>query len=96
MTATTLNRVLEHMGFNGKDSIGFSVNGFRAAASTMLNKMGYCADVIERQLAHDERHKVLANYNQAEYMKRRQMMQSWAGETDIKVVVKGRSGSVLN
>lgn len=97
MTATTLNRVLEHMGFNGKDSIGFSVNGFRATASTMLNKMGYCADVIERQLMHDERHKVRASYNQAEYMKeQRRMMQSWADETDIKVVVKGCSGSVLN
>ena len=32
MAATTLSRVLEHMGFNGKESIGFSANGFRATA----------------------------------------------------------------
>ena len=79
MTATTLNRALERMGFNGKDSIGFSAHGFRATASTMLNEMGYRADVIERQLAHAERNKVRASYNQAEYMEeRRQMMQAWA------------------
>src|SRR3546814_542610 len=33
MTATTLNRALERMGLNGKDSIGFSAHGFRATAS---------------------------------------------------------------
>ena len=88
MTATTLNRVLEHMGFNGKDSIGFSANGFRATASTMLNEIGYRADVIERQLAHAERNKVRASYNQFEYLEeRRQMMQAWADE--IEIVVKG-------
>ena len=79
MTATTLNRALERMGFNGTDSIGFSAHGFRATASTMLNEMGYRADVIERQLAHAERNKVRASYNQAEYLEeRRQMMQAWA------------------
>jgi len=30
-------------------------------ASTMLNEMGYRADVIERQLAHAERNKVRAS-----------------------------------
>jgi integrase len=79
MTATTLNRALERMGFNGKDSIGFSAHGFRATASTILNEMGYRPDVIERQLAHAERNKVRASYNQAQYMDdRRTMMQEWA------------------
>ncbi|WP_153010623.1 site-specific integrase, partial [Pseudomonas sp. ADP] len=79
MTATTLNRALERMGFNGKDSIGFSAHGFRATASTILNEMGYRPDVIERQLAHAERNKVRASYNQAQYMEdRRNMMQEWA------------------
>lgn len=79
MTATTLNRALERMGFNGKDSIGFSAHGFRATASTILNEMGYRPDVIERQLAHAERNKVRASYNQAQYMEdRRTMMQEWA------------------
>lgn len=83
MTATTLNRALERMGFNGKDSIGFSAHGFRATASTILNEMGFRPDVIERQLAHAERNKVRASYNQAEYLEeRRAMMQQWADMTD--------------
>ena len=90
MTATTLNRALERMGFNGKDSIGFSAHGFRATASTMLNEMGCRADVIERQLAHAERNKVRASYNQAEYLdERRQMMQAWADDIDMNIS-KGR------
>lgn len=83
MTATTLNRALERMGFNGKDSIGFSAHGFRATASTMLNEMGYRSDVIERQLAHKERNKTRASYNQAEYLAERTlMMQQWADHLD--------------
>jgi integrase len=84
MTATTLNRALERMGFNGKDSIGFSAHGFRATASTLLNEMGYRSDVIERQLAHAERDKVRASYNHAEYMvERKAMMQEWADLVDL-------------
>ncbi|HRH14257.1 MAG TPA: tyrosine-type recombinase/integrase [Azonexus sp.] len=83
MTATTLNRALERMGFNGKDSIGFSAHGFRATASTILNELNFRPDVIERQLAHAERNKVRASYNQAEYLdERRTMMQQWADLTD--------------
>lgn len=83
MTATTLNRALERMGFNGKDSIGFSAHGFRATASTILNEIGFRPDVIERQLAHAERNKVRASYNQAEYLEeRRAMMQQWADLTE--------------
>jgi integrase len=71
------------MGFNGKDSIGFSAHGFRATASTMLNELSFRSEVIERQLAHAERNKVRASYNQGEYMEeRRAMMQQWADMTD--------------
>ncbi len=83
MTATTLNRALERMGFNGKDSIGFSAHGFRATASTILNEVGFRPDVIERQLAHAERNRVRASYNQGEYLEeRRAMMQAWANSLD--------------
>ena len=83
MTATTLNRALERMGFNGKDTIGFSAHGFRATASTMLNELGYRKDVIERQLAHAERDKTRASYNHAEYLpERTAMMQQWADLID--------------
>lgn len=83
MTATTLNRALERMGFSGKDGIGFSAHGFRATASTILNETGFRSDVIERQLAHKERNQVRASYNQAEYLQeRRVMMQQWADMID--------------
>lgn len=91
MTATTLNRALERMGFNGKGSIGFSAHGFRATASTLLNEMGYRSDVIERQLAHSERNKVRASYNHAEYMEeRRSMMQDWADFLEDPMRNKGK------
>lgn len=87
MTATTLNRALERMGFLGKDSIGFSAHGFRATASTILNELGFRSDVIERQLAHAERNKVRASYNQCEYLEeRRIMMQQWADQIDVMAI----------
>lgn len=80
MTGTTINRALERMGFT---AIGFSGHGFRATASTMLNEMGYRSDLIERQLAHADRNKVRASYNQAEYLPERQaMLQRWADVCD--------------
>ena len=58
-----------------------------ATASTFLNESGYRSDVIERQLAHAERNKVRASYNQAEYMEeRRAMMQDWADMVDTMML----------
>jgi integrase len=83
ITATTLNRALERMGFMGEGSIGFSAHGFRSTACTMLNEAGFRGDVIERQLAHQERDKVRASYNHAQYLdERRIMMQVWADMVD--------------
>ncbi len=84
MTATTLNRALERMGMNGKDSIGFSAHGFRATASTILNGISaYRGDIVERQLAHAERSKSRKPYNHAEYIEERTvMMQEWANIID--------------
>lgn len=83
ITATTLNRALERMGFLGEGSIGFSAHGFRATASTMLNEAGFRSDVIERQLAHQDRNQVRASYNHAQYLdERRVMMQVWADMVD--------------
>ena len=79
MTATTINRALERMGFNGKNSIGFSAHGFRGTASTLLHEMNYRPEVIEAQLAHKERNAVKAAYNKAQYIaERKKMMQHWA------------------
>ena len=58
-------------------------HGFRSSASTLLNELGFDPDVIERQLAHQERNKVRAAYHRAEYLpERREMMQRWADYID--------------
>lgn len=58
-------------------------HGFRTMASTILNEMGFDADVIERQLAHAEQNKVRAAYHRAKYLpERRRMMQEWADYLD--------------
>lgn len=84
MSATTVNRVLERMGFNGKESsIGFAAHGFRGTASTLLNEQGLRHKVIEFQLAHKEKNKVAGAYNKAEYLAERvAMMQHWADYID--------------
>lgn len=52
-------------------------------ASTLLNETGYLPDVIELQLAHEERNEVRAAYNRAQRLEeRRKMMQSWADYLD--------------
>jgi hypothetical protein len=52
-------------------------------ASTALNEMGFRPDLIERQLAHQERNAVRAAYNRAEYLaERRAMMKHWADHVD--------------
>jgi integrase len=83
ITATTINRALERMGFLGEGTIGFSGHGFRSTASTMLNEAGFRPDIIERQMDHQERNQVRASYNRATYLKeRRSMMQAWADMVD--------------
>lgn len=80
MSATTINRALEHMGYASGLWTG---HDFRATASTQLHEMGYRPDVIERQLAHIENSKTKAAYNHAEYLpERRNMMQAWADWID--------------
>lgn len=92
MSAMTFNRALERLGFNGKDTIGFSAHGFRTTASTILNGLEYNGDHIERQLAHQPRNRSRAAYNHALYTEqRRVMMQQWAdlvegGELSHRVV----------
>ena len=74
-------KAVASMGYQGK----FSPHGIRSTGSTMLNEMGFRADVIERQLAHAERNKVRASYNQADYLdERSQMMQTWADFLDAQ------------
>ena len=84
MSYNTMLYALYRMGYHSRAT----VHGFRALASTVLNEMGFPPDVIERQLAHQERNAVRAAYNRAEYLgERRAMMKYWADWIDS--VVKG-------
>jgi integrase len=68
------------MGYSGTQ---MSWHGFRAMASTLLNEQGYAPDVIELQLAHQERNQARAAYNRAQRLEeRRRMMQAWADYLD--------------
>lgn len=74
MSENTMLYAIYRMGYHSRTT----AHGFRATASTILNENGFAPDVIERQLAHAERHKIRASYNHAEYPpERRKMMQWW-------------------
>lgn len=80
LTDVGLLNALRRMGY-AKDKM--CIHGFRAMASTLLNELGYRPDVIEAQLAHEEKNAVRAAYNRARYLPERiQMMQEWADWLD--------------
>src|SRR5215831_7380415 len=80
MSYNTMLYALYRMGYHSRAT----VHGFRAMASTALNEMGFPPDVIERQLAHQERNAARAAYNRAEYLgERRTMMEYWADCVDV-------------
>ncbi|MSQ54597.1 MAG: DUF4102 domain-containing protein [Betaproteobacteria bacterium] len=75
---TYLNKAVTGLGFKG-----FSPHGIRSTGSTMLHDMGFRPEIIERQLAHQERSKTKRSYNRAQYLEeRRGMMQAWADFLD--------------
>jgi integrase len=75
----TMLYALYRMGYHGRAT----VHGFRAMASTALNEKGFRGDVIEHQLAHQEKNAIRAAYNRAEYLSdRRAMMKYWADLLD--------------
>jgi integrase len=79
MSNNTMLFALYRMGFHGRTT----THGFRRLFSTEANEHGWNEDWIERQLAHDERNRVRAAYNAAQYLKqRREMLQWWADRLD--------------
>ena len=81
MSENTVNAALRRMGYTKAELTG---HGFRSMASTLLHEKGWKSDIIERQLAHQERNKVKAAYNHAEHLsERRKMMQDWANYLDV-------------
>lgn len=76
MSATTVNRALEHMGFATGEVTG---HDFRATASTHMLEKGYGKEVVDAQLAHAKKTRTDAAYDHAIYLpKREEMMQVWA------------------
>ena len=74
---TTLNGVIDRLDINGGR---FVPHGFRATASSILHEAGFRTEIIERQLAHADRNKIRAIYNQAEYAHERREMLQWWGD----------------
>lgn len=91
MSATTINRALEHMGYAPGLWTG---HDFRATASTQLHEMGFETEVVNFQLAHARKSQSDAAYNHAEYLPARtRMMQVWADW--LEAIPANDSGSTL-
>lgn len=80
MSDGTILGAIRRMGY---DTNEMCAHGFRALASTVLNSRGVDRDVIELQLAHQERNSVRAAYNHADRLNDRiKMMQEWSDWLD--------------
>ena len=75
----TLNSALARLGYKGMAT----AHGFRTLFSTCANEAGWNSDVIEKQLAHEERDGVRGAYNRAQWLPQRvKLMQWWADRLD--------------
>ncbi|WP_028081319.1 tyrosine-type recombinase/integrase [Solimonas soli] len=76
MSENTVNAALRGLGYSKEQATG---HGFRATASTLLHELGWRSDVIERQLAHQERNAIKRAYDRSQHLpERRKLMQFWA------------------
>lgn len=79
MSNNTILFALYRMGYHSR----MTGHGFRGIASTLLHELGHRHDLIELQLAHQERNATSAAYNWATYLPARaEMMQAWADHLD--------------
>jgi integrase len=69
----TLNSALARMGYKGIAT----AHGFRTLFSTCANEAGWNGDLIEKQLAHEERDDVRGAYNRAQYLAERTKLMTW-------------------
>lgn len=79
LSENTLNSALARMGYKGIAT----AHGMRTLFSTCANEAGWNGDLIEKQLAHEERDDVRAAYNRAQHVaERRKLMQWWGDKVD--------------
>lgn len=89
MTYSAMNKGIERLNLK----FDHTPHAARTTASTLLNEMGYRWDVIEQQLAHQDRNAVRRAYNRATYTEERKvMMQQWADYLDQ---LKAGNGKVI-
>jgi integrase len=76
MSNGTIIHAIRRMGYQDR----MTGHGFRALAMTTLKeKLGYRHEVIDRQLAHAKKNKIVAAYDRVEFLDdRRKMMQAYA------------------
>jgi len=80
MSDNGVRAALRTMGYSNQE---ITPHGFRGMASSLLNEMGFNPDAIERQLAHQDKDRIRAAYNRADYLtERRDMLQVWANKLD--------------
>lgn len=80
----TLNSALARMGYKGTAT----AHGFRTLFSTCANEAGWNRDVIEKQLAHEDRDEVRAAYNRASWLPERTKLMQWWGD-HLDALAKG-------
>jgi integrase len=76
MCPESLNKAIRKLD-SGKYIGKMVTHGFRSMASTILNEHKFRSDVIEKQLAHQERNKIRGAYNRAEYLPERVETMQW-------------------
>ncbi len=77
MGSSTINAAIRYA-LGNRDEYGvITSHDFRATASTWLHEEGFLHDAIELQLAHVNKSKVVATYNQAEHLDRRREFMEW-------------------
>ncbi len=80
ISENTLNGALRRLGYGQEEMCS---HGFRVLASTTLNNLGWNADVIEAQLAHQDKNAIRRIYNRADHLtERKKLLQSWADHLD--------------
>jgi integrase len=76
LSENAFNSAIRRMGYS-KDEV--TAHGFRATASTILNTLGFEADVVEAALAHQDKNAIRRTYNRATYWGQRVvLMREWA------------------
>lgn len=91
----TLLKLLKIMGYEGSNKI--VPHGFRHTASTILNEKRFHYDIVERQLAHEDKNSIRGTYNHAEYWEDRAKMVQWYADflDELKLeYMKGAKSSI--